>query len=81
MAEDLTKAVHGWCLKNLAELPEFAEIKGKLKAELQRHLTAHGDPRMSGKGDIFFLNLLLNSLILVCRLDHGPSSEMVSKPN
>jgi uncharacterized sulfatase len=40
------------CLTNLADRAEFAAIKKRLRAELERSLTEQGDPRMSGS-DIF----------------------------
>jgi N-sulfoglucosamine sulfohydrolase len=42
-----------WLLDNLAEKPEFREIKEKLKQQLTEELTSEGDPRMFGGGDEF----------------------------
>jgi uncharacterized sulfatase len=36
------------CLKNLADLPEYAAEKKGLRAALERTLTEQKDPRMSG---------------------------------
>jgi uncharacterized sulfatase len=41
------------CLRNLANSPEHASAKKRLRAELDKTLLAQGDPRMSGRGDIF----------------------------
>ncbi|MCL4797417.1 MAG: sulfatase [Bryobacteraceae bacterium] len=41
------------CLTNLAESAEHAAVKKQLSAQLEAELTAHGDPRMLGKGDIW----------------------------
>ena len=41
------------CLKNLAESPGHAIVRARLKKELQDTLTAQGDPRMTGNGDIW----------------------------
>lgn len=38
------------CLENLATSPAHASAKAKLRAELDRVLTAQGDPRMRGSG-------------------------------
>jgi N-sulfoglucosamine sulfohydrolase len=42
-----------WLLDNLADEPEFQEIKEKLKRQLMDELKAEGDPRMFGGGDEF----------------------------
>ncbi len=41
------------CLENLASSPAHAEVRAKLRAELERTLIAQKDPRMLGAGDIF----------------------------
>ncbi len=41
------------CLKNLADDPKFQIIKRELRKTLEKDLKAQGDPRMTGKGDIF----------------------------
>ena len=41
------------CIVDLARKPEFAEVRIKLARELEKQLTAQGDPRMLGHGDIF----------------------------
>ncbi len=41
------------CITNLAELPEYADIKAKLRQQMEAELTAQGDPRTLGNGDIF----------------------------
>jgi N-sulfoglucosamine sulfohydrolase len=41
------------CLKNLAGKPDFKDIKAKLRNILENDLKSQGDPRMTGKGDIF----------------------------
>ena len=41
------------CIKNLVELPEYAEIKTKLRHQMEAELTAQGDPRTLGNGDVF----------------------------
>ncbi|MDX1284973.1 MAG: sulfatase-like hydrolase/transferase, partial [Draconibacterium sp.] len=41
------------CVNNLAELPEFKEIKKELAEKMNKVLTAQNDPRILGKGDIF----------------------------
>ncbi|QBG49251.1 heparan N-sulfatase [Verrucomicrobia bacterium S94] len=41
------------CMQNLAENPEYAELKSRMKKELFEALTEQGDPRMSGNGDFF----------------------------
>lgn len=43
----------GDCVTNLAEKKEFAEAKGRLKAEMEAKLRAQEDPRMNGQGAIF----------------------------
>jgi uncharacterized sulfatase len=48
---DIQKDPH--CLNNLADKPEFAEMKARLWTQLQDKLTEQGDPRMLGHGDIF----------------------------
>ena len=41
------------CMKNLADDPKYQIIKKELKKTLEKDLKAQGDPRMSGKGDVF----------------------------
>jgi len=41
------------CLRNLAESPEHTEVKARLRKELDDTLTAQGDPRMLGNGDVW----------------------------
>jgi N-sulfoglucosamine sulfohydrolase len=41
------------CVNNLAADPAFAETKSQLWKQLEKELTAQGDPRILGKGDIF----------------------------
>jgi hypothetical protein len=41
------------CLNNLAEHPEFNELKQKMKARMEKMLKEQKDPRMFGNGDIF----------------------------
>lgn len=41
------------CVINLAYKPEFETIKKQLEEEMTEKLTAQGDPRILGKGDIF----------------------------
>jgi uncharacterized sulfatase len=41
------------CLENLASSPAHADVRAKLRAELERTLIAQKDPRMLGAGDIF----------------------------
>lgn len=41
------------CMTNLAELPEYAKTKANLRKQMEAELTAQGDPRTLGKGDVF----------------------------
>jgi len=41
------------CIKNLADDPKYQIIKNELRKTLENDLKAQGDPRMTGKGDIF----------------------------
>ncbi len=41
------------CVNNLAEDPGYATVKRQLWTQLQTELTAQGDPRIIGDGDIF----------------------------
>jgi len=41
------------CLKNLAGDPKYQAVKNELRKVLEKNLKAQGDPRMTGKGDIF----------------------------
>lgn len=41
------------CMHNLAEHPGFAAVKARLETQMVAELTAQGDPRMLGQGDIF----------------------------
>ncbi len=42
-----------WLLDNLAENPDFQDVKSALKQQLIEELKAEGDPRMFGKGQEF----------------------------
>jgi len=42
-----------YCMANLADKPEFAEVKQKLWQDLQAKLKETADPRSAGNGDIF----------------------------
>lgn len=42
-----------WLLENLAEEPDFQELKSALKKQLIEELKSEGDPRMFGGGDEF----------------------------
>ncbi len=53
-AEELYAIGHDpGCLRNLSDDPGFAEVKEKLRAELEQALTEQKDPRVLGYGDIF----------------------------
>lgn len=41
------------CMENLAQKPEYADIKNQLIKQMTKKLKKDGDPRMFGKGDIF----------------------------
>jgi uncharacterized sulfatase len=41
------------CTQNLAGVAAHADVLKKMRSELERTLTATGDPRMQGKGDIW----------------------------
>jgi arylsulfatase A-like enzyme len=41
------------CMNNLASNPEYAAIKKQLREKMESELTAQGDPRTLGKGDVF----------------------------
>jgi len=41
------------CVRNLANDPEYAQMKEQLWTQLKTELTAQEDPRLLGKGDIF----------------------------
>ncbi|MBN2411219.1 sulfatase [candidate division KSB1 bacterium] len=41
------------CMNNLADKPEYAELKEKLKTQMFAELKQQGDPRMFGRGNIF----------------------------
>jgi N-sulfoglucosamine sulfohydrolase len=41
------------CMNNLADNPEYAEIKQEMKARMEAMLKEQEDPRMFGNGDIF----------------------------
>lgn len=41
------------CVNNLAEKPEYAALKTKLREQLFGELRAQGDPRMLGRGHVF----------------------------
>jgi hypothetical protein len=42
-----------FCMKNLANNKDYAQIKTRLETEMKEKLTRQGDPRISGNGDIF----------------------------
>ena len=42
-----------FCMNNLAEDQNFAELKSKMEAEMNQKLIEQGDPRILGNGDIF----------------------------
>ena len=41
------------CMKNLADDPEYAELKQKMKTRMEKKLKQQKDPRIYGNGDIF----------------------------
>ncbi|NIJ44848.1 arylsulfatase A-like enzyme [Wenyingzhuangia heitensis] len=41
------------CMVNLAQSPIYKELCKKMRAEMEKELTAQGDPRTLGNGDIF----------------------------
>lgn len=41
------------CMNNLANDPELAELKGKMKSRMESILKEQKDPRMFGNGDVF----------------------------
>lgn len=41
------------CTQNLADDPKFQAIKKELRSKLENELSSQGDPRMTGKGDVF----------------------------
>ncbi len=41
------------CRRNLAGLPAYESLRRSLRAALEKALAAQGDPRLSGKGDIW----------------------------
>lgn len=41
------------CVVNLAGQPDLAALKSELRQQMERELTAQGDPRMKGKGATF----------------------------
>ena len=52
--EELYKiAEDPFCMKNLADKKELADIKNKLREQLFAELKEQGDPRVLGQGDIF----------------------------
>lgn len=53
-AEQLFDVINDpYCMTNLADNPEHAEIKESLWKELEAELKETGDPRIFGNGDIF----------------------------
>jgi len=40
-------------MENVADKPEHAELKAKLRAEMEASLRRDHDPRMAGEGDKF----------------------------
>lgn len=51
--EELYSVADPSCLKNLAADPANDSLRAELRAKLLRELKAHGDPRVTGNGDIF----------------------------
>jgi N-sulfoglucosamine sulfohydrolase len=41
------------CMNNLADNPEYAELKQDMKSRMENMLKEQEDPRMFGNGDIF----------------------------
>ncbi|MEX2371713.1 MAG: sulfatase [Bacteroidales bacterium] len=41
------------CMNNLADDPDYAELKNEMKARMEKMLKEQEDPRMFGNGDIF----------------------------
>lgn len=41
------------CMKNLANLPEYAEAMKQLRSTMEKELVSQGDPRTLGNGDVF----------------------------
>jgi arylsulfatase A-like enzyme len=41
------------CVRNLADRPQHAATRERLRKKMEEGLTAHGDPRILGQGDIF----------------------------
>ena len=41
------------CLTNLASDPKYADVKTRLRTQIERELTAQQDPRLLGHGDVF----------------------------
>ena len=41
------------CIENLAEIPEYRDIKESMRKRLMEILRRQGDPRVTGNGDIF----------------------------
>ena len=41
------------CMNNLAGNPEYAALKKQLREQMESELTAQGDPRTLGQGDVF----------------------------
>lgn len=41
------------CLTNLAADPKYADIKARLRSQMERELTDQHDPRLLGHGDVF----------------------------
>jgi uncharacterized sulfatase len=42
-----------YCLHDLASIKSYETIKQQLKTELNKTLLEQGDPRVTGKGDVF----------------------------
>lgn len=42
-----------YCLNNLAEMDQHADLKNRLRERMEAELIAQGDPRMSGNGEVF----------------------------
>jgi N-sulfoglucosamine sulfohydrolase len=54
VAEEMYNVVEDpFCMNNLADDEAYAELKTELETEMTEQLTAQGDPRILGNGDIF----------------------------
>lgn len=41
------------CLNNIADVPRYAELRAQMERTMNKELTAQGDPRILGDGDLF----------------------------